>query len=465
MPAKAPAYDEVRRLAWDILAELERSSAFADALLERTYSQNPQLSALDRAFIQELVFGTLRWRGRIDAILAAAAKFPQKKIETRLQNLLRLGAYQILFMDRVPDSAAVDESVRLAKAVFQNQKISGFANAILRSLARKPPSENFSDSAATPAEYTAQALSHPLWLVERWIKEFGPETTRRICEADNTKPPFTIRVNTMKGSREELQQELRASGIESSPTPFSPDGLVLKKGISLAEEKLFQGGWYFVQDEASQIIPLLMDLHPGETVLDACAAPGGKSTHMAQIMKDQGEILSLDIRKSRVDLIRENSLRLALSIIKGMEADASRPLPFPEKLQFDKILLDAPCTGLGILHRNPETKWRRKPEDIFRMQRLQASLIENVSSRLKDGGILVYSTCTMAREENDDIIRSFLRVHRDFRLEDLRTVVDRVLHPLMDKGGFFRTYPDWIVNKEDYRLDGFFAARLRRRRS
>lgn len=462
MTVEEPAFDEVRWLAWNILGEIEKSQVFADLLLEKAFSQNPFLRPLDRAFIWEMVLGTLRWRGRIDAIIQAAVKFPEKKIDPRLLQLLRLGAYQILFLDRVPDSAAVDKSVRLAKAIFRNEQMAGFTNAILRSIARNKNRENFPSFMANPAEYLVQALSHPRWLVERWIKEFGLEKTRDLCTANNRKPPFTIRVNTLKASREWLREQLAASGVQSFPTAYSPDGLILGKGPFLESETLFQDGFYFVQDEASQIVPYLMDVHPGEIVLDACAAPGGKSTHMAQLMQNRGEIFSLDLHKSKLDLVRENCQRMGISIVKTLQMDASRPLSFPDGLTFDKILLDAPCTGLGILHRNPEAKWRRKPEDISRLAGLQTKLLENVSSRLKPGGILVYSICTMTREENDKVVKVFLRAHQGFFSEDLRTVVGKVFHPLIDGAGFLRTYPKWTTNTNGYRLDGFFAARIKK---
>jgi len=454
--------DEVRMLAWNFLQRIEHSEVFTDLHLESAFSKNSPLRPLDRAFILELVLGTLRWRSRLDGAIRRAAKFPGKKIDARLLHLLRLGAYQILFMDRVPHSAAVNESVRLATAVFKNEKISGFANAVLRSVARNKNQENFPPFGTQPIKYITEVLSHPRWMVEGWVREFGPEITRDLCAANNLRPPFTVRVNTWKTSRKILQERLAAAGIQSLPTSFSPEGLILSGSPPLHEEPLFQKGLYFVQDEASQVISHLLNPQPGERVLDACAAPGGKSTHLAQLMEDKGEIISLDLYGPKIGLIRENCRRMGISIVKAFRTDASKPLPFPQELTFDRILVDAPCTGLGILHRHPEIKWRRKPQDAQRLQRLQLSLLENVCGCLKRGGVLVYSTCTLTQEENDFVVEAFLSTHKDFHLQDLRLIVSNSFHPLIDKRGFYRTYPALTISRDDYRLDGFFAARMRK---
>ena len=457
------AFDEVRRLAWSLLQQIEKSGSFADLLIDQTFVQNPQLRPLDRAFILELVLGTIRWRGRLDFVLHRLAKLPDKKIDLRLFNLLRMGAYQILFMNRVPVSAAINECVQLAKTIFKNEKIAGFTNAILRSIARGKDSEDLPSFGQDSIASLTQALSHPGWMVERWVKEFGLEIARKICLANNRRPPFTVRVNTLKISREALQKKLKVSGVELHRTPFAPEGLIFAESFPPAQDALFQEGLYFVQDEASQLIPHLLDPQAGERILDVCAAPGGKSTHLAQLMEDRGEIMALDLHGPKVNLIKENSRRMGLSIIKAYRADASRPLPFPPEMIFDRILIDAPCTGLGILHRHPEAKWRLKPDDPLRRRPLQMALLENVCSRLKLGGILVYSTCTMTREENDEVVEVFLAKHKNFQLENLRGRVPKPWNLLVDEKGYFRTYPQMITHREDYRMDGFFAARLRKK--
>jgi len=456
---KTPPYDPVRLLAWKVLQEVERSSSFADLALDQAFFQSPDLRPLDRAMISEMVLGTLRWQGRLDIQLQQGLKSRDKKIELRLIHLLRLGAYQILFMDRVPESAAVNESVRLAKILFKNEKITGFVNALLRSLIRNKNRDPFPPFEERPVEHIAQAFSHPSWLVERWVGEFGPEAARRICAANNRKPPFAIRTNTLRIAREELQARLEEGGTPSQIALFSPEGLFLKKSPALAEDRLFQGGMYFIQDEASQLIPHLLSPQPGERVLDACAAPGGKTTHLAQLMKERGEIIALELHGPKLKLMEENFRRLGISNVRSLEADAAQPLPFPREMAFDRILVDAPCTGLGILHRNPEAKWRRKPQDITRLARVQGAILDNVCTWLKPGGKLIYSTCTMTPEENDGVTSLFLEKHPEFRLDDLREFTPPFLHPLMDSKGLFRTYPEGVT-AETNRMDGFFAARL-----
>lgn len=456
-----PRFDPVRMLAWHLLDRVDRSRAFTDVLFDQTLPQ-ANLRTLDRAYLWELVLGTLRWRGRLDAYIVRAVRSPQKKMNPRILSLLRLGAYQILCLDRVPDSAAVNEAVRLARETFKDPKISGFVNAVLRSIARHKSQDPFPSFAESPVEFISQAASHPRWMVERWIREFGAEMARVICEANNQRPPATARVNTLKISRDRLLEKLAESGFPGRPTPFSPEGFTFRNRPLFAEERLFQQGFYFIQDEASQMIPHLLDPQPGERILDTCAAPGGKSTHMAQLMKNQGEIIAVDLHQNKLERIGQNCQRLGIRIIQTLRADVTRTLPFPPEGVFDRILVDAPCSTLGILHRHPESKWRRKPEDILRLQKLQTFLLANASSRLKPGGYLVYSTCTMTPEENESVAESFLREHSDFKRDDLSAMVPFPWRSLIDDRGFFRTYPAMIVKPEGERLDGFFAARFRK---
>jgi 16S rRNA (cytosine967-C5)-methyltransferase len=269
-----------------------------------------------------------------------------------------------------------------------------------------------------------------------------------------------VRVNTLKTTRKTLQERLAQAGLRSLPAPYSPEGLILRESSLLSEEPLFQQGFYFVQDEASQIVSHVVNPQPGERVLDACAAPGGKTTHLAQLMNDHGEIIALDLYAPKIEWIRENCRRMGITIVKVFRADASQPLSFSEEFAFDRILVDAPCTGLGTLHRHPEAKWRQTPQDAERLQRLQVALLENLWTRLKPGGILVYSTCTMTQEENDRVVGAFLHNHKEFHLEDLRPIVPQSFHPLIDEKGFLRTYPGLTTASDHYRLDGFFAARM-----
>jgi len=454
--------DPVRRLAWQVLQQVDQSRVFADSLLDRSFSSRPALSLRDRGFVTETVMGVLRWRSRLDRAIHNAAKNPRRKVDARLLQLLRLGTYQILFMDRVPDAAAVNECVGLARTLFKDEKIAKFVNALLRQVARRKGAEELPPLALFPVDHIAKSTAHPEWMVKRWVREFGPEKTLRYCQSNNARPPLTIRVNTCRISRPQLQERLNHLGIEATPTLFSPEGLVLASTPMFGNEGLFAQGMFFIQDEASQIIAHLLAPQRGEKILDACAAPGGKTTHLAQRMNDQGIIIALDQYPSKIRRIQENCRRMGISIVHPFQGDALQPLPFLLRTQFDRILVDAPCSALGLLHRNPEIKWRRVPEDLRRLQKLQLTILEQTASYLKVGGILVYSTCTLSSEENDEVVKIFLGRHPEFDQEDLREVGSQDLSPLLDEKGFFRTYPDMNLRDPNYRMDGFFAARLKK---
>ncbi|MGQ9694814.1 MAG: 16S rRNA (cytosine(967)-C(5))-methyltransferase RsmB [Thermodesulfobacteriota bacterium] len=461
MVSQAP-YDQVRFLAWEILYQIEKEKAFADQILEEFLGSRKDLLPRDRAFIYELVLGTLRWQGKLDRHVNQAVRFPGKRIKLKLFVLLRLGAYQLLFLNKVPEAAAVNESVRLAKRIFRDDKIAQFVNATLRTIARNKSQPIAPSLDNDPLEHIAATFSHPRWLVARWIKEYGPEMTRDICAANNIPPPLALRINTLKTNRESLRGQLKNLGLDFRDTIFVPTGLILKKSPIILEENQLSKGDYYIQDEASQIVSSLLEVQPGMKVLDACAAPGGKTTHLAQLMKNQGQIIALDLSVPKTKILQKNCQRLGASIVQIICADSTCSLPFSPALFFDRILIDAPCSGLGTLHRHPDIKWHRRPDDINRLSFLQLTLLENLSGYLKKGGILIYSTCTMTREENDLVVERFRQRHKDFVLEDLRDFVSPSLKMMINGPGYLRTYPDFILPQGEYRLDGFFAARMRK---
>lgn len=461
MVSQAP-YDQVRFLAWEILYRIEKEEAFADQILEEVLGSRKDLLPRDRAFIYELVLGSLRWQGKLDRYINRAVRFPGKRIKLKLFVLLRLGTYQLLFLDKVPEAAAVNESVRLAKTIFRDDKIAHFVNATLRTIARNKSQPIAPSLDNNPLEHIAVTFSHPRWLVARWIKEYGLEMARDICAANNMPPPLTLRINTLKTNRESLRGQLKNLGLDFRDTIFALTGLILKKSSILLEENQLGKGDYYIQDEASQIVSSLLEVQPGMKVLDACAAPGGKTTHLAQLMKNQGQIIALDLSVPKTKILQKNCQRLGASIVQIICADGTCSLPFSPTLFFDRILIDAPCSGLGTLHRHPDIKWRRGPEDIHRLSLLQFTLLEKLSAYLKREGILIYSTCTMTKEENDLVVEKFLRQHKDFTLEDLRDFVSPSLKMMINGPGYLQTYPDFILPQGEYRLDGFFAARMRK---
>jgi len=426
-----------------------------DPLFDAGVVKDPLLTELDKAFVREIVYGVLRWRGRLDWIIASYSRIKPSRMERAILTILRMGAYQILFMDRVPAAAAVDESVKLAKGM-RKKEAAAFVNGILRGIAEERKEITYPDLQTNPSEYIAALHSHPLWMVRRWVDQIGREETIALCETNNQFPPLTVRVNTLKESREQIIQQLHDEGIEASPTPFSPIGLCIKNPPSLASWGLLQQGWLQVQDEAAQLVSLVLAPKPGERLLDLCAAPGGKTTHLAQLMEDQGEIIAVDVSHTKLQLVQENCRRLGISMVRTKALDATKPLPFPAG-SFDGCLVDAPCAGLGTLRRHPEGKWRIKEADILRLQVMQNQILRQAAPLIKkEGGILVYSTCTLTQEENEGVISAFLTEHKEFHLEDATSLLPAGCEGLVDIEGYLRTFP------HRHNTDGFFAARMSR---
>jgi 16S rRNA (cytosine967-C5)-methyltransferase len=446
--------DRTRTKVLEVLIRWEKRGSPMDPLFNEMVMGDSLLTDLDQAFAREVVYGVLRWRGKLDWIISAYSHIKPHRMERAVITILRMGAYQILFMDRVPSRAAVDESVKLAKGIKKNDA-APFINGILRGIAEKRKEIFYPDLQTDPLDHIATLHSHPLWIVRRWVDQWGVEETIALCQADNQIPPFTVRVNTLKGSREEVMDQLRAEAIGATPTPFSPIGLVISDPPPFTSWDLLQGGWFQVQDEAAQLVSLLLAPQPGERVLDLCAAPGGKTTHLAQLMEDQGEIVAMDVSQAKLGLLEENCRRLGITIVQTLTHDATTPLPFPLG-SFDRVLVDVPCTGLGTVRRNPDGKWRVKEEDIPRLQQLQRTTLTQAATMVKKQGVLVYSTCTMTSEENEGVIDAFLSERKEFCLEDTSPFLPPGCENLVDRTGYLRTFP------HQHGTDGFFAARMRR---
>jgi 16S rRNA (cytosine967-C5)-methyltransferase len=446
--------DRARAKALEVLNRWEKRGSVLDPLFDQLVMKESLLTDLDKAFVRKLVYGVVRWRGRLDWIIAAYSRIKPRRMERAVLSILRMGAYQILFMDRVPVQAAVDESVKLAKGL-RKQGVVPFVNGVLRGIAEGRKEVAYPDLQAAPLEYIAAYHSHPRWMVRKWLAQWGVDETISLCEANNCIPPLTVRVNTCKGSRDEVIKRLTDEKIAARPTPFSPVGLIIQNPPPLSAWDLLQEGWLQVQDEAAQLITSILDPRHGERVLDVCAAPGGKTTHLASVMADQGEIVAVDVSPARLGLVEENCCRLGISIVKAMSLDATCPLPFPAAC-FDRVLVDAPCTGLGTLRRNPEGKWRVLESDIPRLQKLQRAILAQAAPLVRQGGVLVYSTCTMTPEENEGVIEAFLSAQEGFDREGISPFLPPGCDELTDHHGYYRTVPHCQG------MDGFFAARLRR---
>ena len=452
MSAKCPTTTNPRQAAFDCLMRISREGGYADQLMDRELGAG-QLTGPDRGLFAELVFGVLRRQGTLDHILTGLLDQPLPKLEPRALILLRLGLYQLVYLDRIPESAAVNESVNLAKQAIP--RASGLINAVLRNYLRHKETITFPDPVAAPAASIAARHSHPAWLVKLWFSQLGEEETERLAEAASCQPPLTLRVNTLRTTRDELLAMFADNGIATHACPFSPHAIRVEGRHHIPGLPGFREGLFVVQDEASQVAGYLLDPQPGERVLDACAAPGGKATHLAQLMGDQGELLAMDVSRTKLPLILETAERLGIGIITTRSADLLQSGALPANA-FDRILLDAPCSGLGVIRRNPEAKWRLQPGDITRLAAAQKVMLANAARMLKPGGTLLYSTCSTTLEENEQVVQDFLSHHPGFVLENLNELFP-AMQELFTPTGMFRAWP----HRHD--MDGFFAARLRKR--
>jgi 16S rRNA (cytosine967-C5)-methyltransferase len=439
-----------RRIAHEVLVRVEVGGAYADRALDAELQRAGALDPREAALATELVYGTLRRQIAIDHALVRFSDRSLEALEAPVRAALRLGAHQILNL-RVPDHAAVSESVDLARARSQGREGSaGYVNAVLRALARGKDEVRPPDRAVDPIGHLAVVESHPRWLVERWSAWLGAEDTAALCRANNEPAPMALRVNRVRARRDEV-----AAALGGEAGRWAPDAVVLRDARPPDRLEGFAEGRLSVQDEAAQLVSLYAAPEPGFNVLDACAAPGGKACHLAEIMGDRGRVLAVDLHSRKAEQIAETAARLGLRAVETRAADLTRPLPGETEGAFDLVLLDAPCSGLGTLRRHPELKARRAPGDLAKLAALQASLLANSVRYVKPGGVLVYAVCTLSEEECDAQVGAFLAAHDE--LVPAPPPGGAAWRDLCDARGFLRTFP------HRHGTDGFFAARLRRR--
>ena len=441
-----------RNLALNTLNSLDHSPGFTEQFLKHAFQQNQRISEQDRAFVVHLVQGVLRWRLRLDWIIRQTINFSFKKIEPSILNILRIALYQISFMDRVPESAAVNEAVKQTKAIGRDH-LAGFVNGILRNICRQKDQVTFPDRENDWINYLSVFYSYPVWLVEKWIRELGLDSTERLLEAGNSIPDLVIRANSLKVDRLGLITRLEKEGVTGRPTPFSPEGIKIEglKG-PINQLSTFKEGQFQVQGEAAQICSHLLFPRSGESFLDLCAGLGGKSTHLAEIMECKGNILALDINHSRLVRLFQSSRRLGIKCIQPIVADAGSHISSLFRYSFDKILIDGPCSGLGVISRHPDGKWARDENDIKRLARIQKNILNKAAPLLQKGGKMLYVTCTISREENEDVVSDFLEHNKGMALENLNDHAPKWGLDLIDDEGFLRTFP------HIHGMDGFFGA-------
>ena len=425
--------------------------AFADAALGSSL-RGAQLEPRDRGLATQLVYGTIAWQGLLDHVLARLGRAP-RKLDAEVRTLLRLALFQLVKLDRVPDFAAVDTAVELAKTI-KGGAPSGLVNAVLRRFLREGqdlalPPESERDA------YLALATSHPRWLVERWRAELGDEEAAALLASDNQPAPTTLRVLTSRVPRATVMAALADVQVASRPTAYAADGLVLETAADPLALPGWRDGWFTVQGETSQLVTAMLGVAAGERVLDLCAAPGGKSLAVAGQAGPSGLVLALDPYQPGLVRLGAEAGRLGLRVAR-VRADATQ-LPLVAGARFDAVLVDAPCSGLGTLRQHPEIRWRRQPADIAELAKLQSRLLAAAADHVRPGGALVYATCTITRAENDDVVDAFLSTHSDFVVDDPRPFLPDAAHPLIDNREAFRTFP------HRNQLDGFFALRMKRR--
>ena len=435
-----------REAALRILQAADTRSAFSDRLLDGAHARGGP-DERDQALMHELVKGTLRWRGRLDWALDRLVHIGLSQVQPWVKNILRMGAYQILFLERVPAHAAVDESVKLAHR-YGHPGTAGLVNSVLRRLVEEK--ETLVPPEGDDVESLAAWGSHPEWIIERWLDQFGLEQTRALLLADNRAAPVGLRVNPMRNSREELIERLAAEGVTALPSRLAPDHVRLEESTAPGRLAAFREGRCTAQDESETLIGRLVAPQPHERLLDLCAAPGGKCTHLAELMGDEGEVWALERAEARVASLEATVRRLGTHAVHVVTGDG-RTYTFP--MPFDRVLVDAPCSGLGVLARRADARWRKGPELLRELPPIQQELLVAGGRRARPGGVVVYSVCSFEPEETTEVVERFLREQPSFVLESATGVLP---DEVVDEHGFMRVLP------HVHGCDGAFAARFRR---
>ena len=439
-----------REIILNILVDININSAYSNHSINK-HLKNKNIQ--NENFIREIVYGVIENKIYLDYIISQASSIKLKKIHPTTLEILRMGVYQIAFMDKIPNRAAVNEAVNLSKK-HGHKGISGFVNGVLRNVSKNKEKLMIIDN-KNKIDFLSIKYSHPKWIVENFIENYGFEFTENLCKGNNSRPKLNIRVNTLKISKEELMERLANYDYNIYETKYAKDGIIIDNPMRITSTEEYKKGYFTIQDESSMLVSQIMDPTEDSLVLDLCAAPGGKSTHIAQLMNNKGRIISRDIYDHKLKLIQENSDRLGISIIETERFDAT---VLDEKLigKVDYCIIDAPCSGLGIIRRKPEIKWNRSKEDIESLTEIQWNILNNAKKYLKPGGTMIYSTCTIMKEENNYMINKFLSKNIDFELVDFsdKIPLDKSVEDINQ--GFIQLFP------HIHNTDGFFIAKLKK---
>jgi 16S rRNA (cytosine967-C5)-methyltransferase len=443
-----------RETAVLILDKVLSEKAYSNIALKQGLEYS-NLSRVDKALVTEIVNGTLKNMIKLDFIIAKFVKMDMSKLDKNVENILRTGVYQIMYLDRVPDSAACNEGSNLARK-FSNEGTVKFVNGVLRNVSRNKDTLQFPDKTREPLRYLSITYSHPMWIVEKWLGEFGFEFTEQLLIANNQVPHFTIRVNKLKIDKESLIKILEQEGIEYGDGLYNKEALYIKGTSAIENKSSFRQGLYQIQDESSILVGRVLDPKPGDLVIDICSAPGGKVTHAAELMDNKGRIIARDIYQHKLDLIQQNCKRLGITIVETENFDA-KELDRKMVGKADKVLLDAPCSGLGVLRRKPDMKLKKTADNFDELNKLQQQMLSKAAEYVKPKGVLVYSTCTINKSENIKVVEAFLKNREDFYMEDISKLLPENLESNTKTKGYVEIFPNI------HGIDGFFIARLRRK--
>jgi len=429
-----------------------REGAYSNIALKEELDKD-RLERVDKALVTEIVNGTLRNLTRIDWIISRFIKM--KSIDPWIEDIIRCGIYQILFLDRIPDSAVCNESAELARK-YGNEGTVRLVNGVLRNISRNKENLEYPDKSKNAASYLSVFYTHPEWIVKKWIRDYGMEFTEALLKANNEKPPFTIRCNRLKIEKKRLLSILAEEGIECTDGSYNEEAIHIRGTSSIEAKESFRKGYYQVQDESSMLVAHIVEPKPGDKVLDICSAPGGKTTHMAELMDNKGEIVARDVYGHKLRLVEENCARLGISIVRTELFDAM--VKDQGSIgKYDRVLLDAPCSGFGVIRRKPDLRWKKDPKNLKELVDMQKRILELASGYVKPGGKLIYSTCTINRAENLDVVKDFLSNNPQFHMESIMGLVPEKLENDSAHMGYLELYPNV------HGTDGFFIAKMGKR--
>jgi 16S rRNA (cytosine967-C5)-methyltransferase len=438
-------YQGVRGLAIKILNRIDRTDAYLERMLDNEM-KSAELKGQDKALLYEIVHGVVRWQGRLDWILNGFYKGTFSKAIPNLKNALRVALYQILFLDRVPDYAAVNEVVEFVKRL-QGQKPADLVNAVLRNILRSKNAIRYPDPDEDLIGYMAAYYSHPSWLVKRYIKRFGREDTEQLLFTNNEKPFLTLRINALRTKPEDFKELLESVHLKYRQGVYLPEFFKLQNLTNITAWEFYTKGYFNIQDESAGLACRLLDVQEGFRILDMCAAPGGKTAYIAALIHSRGEVVALDRFESRLKLLEKNMKRLEVDCVRSVAIDALEYNGLP----FDRILVDVPCSGTGTLSKKPDIKWRRDIFDIRDLNKTQLRLLSKAAELIKKDGVIVYSTCSIEPEENFEIVKQFLSQNSNFRLESAK---GKFPGEIVDENGCIQTLP------HEHKMDGAFAAKI-----